>query len=220
MSFGPGARVSPSHLLPTESNLSELLEKLLTVFAVESIVEGRGLPPQHLQRETEDKRRASGIRPMVGNDFHIQPSFSLDPSWKALLQLEQDDDKSDKICLPFCDVTQHSTLDEAAATKLAEQAAQLLRSAWPDAAVGLSTRRQLGLPFVDPNGPDDQLFRWLASKDLNPVSEGVFVTDLHDSWGLLCKFVRQKSVCFLQPTSRHNIVVGYRSCLGGIGGQS
>ncbi len=195
MSFGPGARVSPSHLLPTQGNLSEILEKLLTVFSVESILEGGGLPDQPLQRETEDRRRASVIRPIVGNDFHIQPSFSLDHSWKALLQLDQDDG-SGKICLPLCDVAQHPTLDEAIATKLAERAANALLFAWPDASVGLSKRRQLGLPFVDPESADDQLFSWLASKDLNPVSEGVFVTDLYDSWGLLCRFVRQKSVRF------------------------
>ncbi|KAK3897505.1 hypothetical protein C8A05DRAFT_19751 [Staphylotrichum tortipilum] len=194
MSSRSGAPVSPSHLLPTQKNLSELLEKLLTVFSVKTILDGGELPTQRLQREarSEDRSRSSTMLPMVGNDFDVQAGYSIAFSWKALLQLEQDDG-SDKICLPFCDAALHPTLDEATATKLAEQAAKLLRSAWPEADfVDISKRRQLGLPFVDPGSPDNQLFRWLASKDLNPVSEGVFLTDLHESWGLLCQLLRQR----------------------------
>jgi hypothetical protein len=134
---------------------------------------------------------------MVGNDFHVQTSFGTSPpSWKALLQLDQDDE-SDKICLSLCDVAQHPKLEEATATKSAERMAKLLRSAWPDAnVVDLSKRRQLGLPFVDPEMPDYQLFRWLASKDLNPAGEGCFLTSLYHFVDLLYQPLRQKPVRF------------------------
>lgn len=197
MSISSGVSVSESlsHMLPTQKSLSELLEKLLTVFRDESILEGRDLPSQPLQREIGAVRHV--LRPMVGNDFHVQTSFGCDPSWKALLQLDLDDE-SDKICLPLCDVTQHPSSEEATATKLTERAAKLLRSSWPDANdIGPSKRRQLGLPFADPDMPDYQLFRWLASKDLNPVSEGVSLTHLHNSMDLLYQPLRQRSVrCF------------------------
>ncbi len=60
-----------SLLLPTQDNLSELLEKLLTVFKVESILKGGVLPDQPLQREIGNTPRYV-LRPMVGNDFHVQ----------------------------------------------------------------------------------------------------------------------------------------------------
>ncbi|KAK4099240.1 hypothetical protein N658DRAFT_171859 [Parathielavia hyrcaniae] len=184
-SFDSGAPVDLSQLLPTQRNLSELLDKLLTVFGAESILNGRKLPSQPLQRESGDVPRYA-LRPIVGNDFHVQTSFSSSPSWKAVMQLhvDQDDERSDRICLPLCDITiaqYPKSEDMTTATQMAqlEQMAKL-RSAWPDGNVdGPSKRRQLGPPFVSPDLPDYQLFRWLASKDLNPISEGISLTHLH-----------------------------------------
>jgi len=170
--------VTFSQLLPTQKNLSELLEKLLTVFGVESILEGRELPSQPLQREIGDGRRWM-LRPMLGNDFHVHTAFDCSPSWKAVMQLDPDDERSDKIRFPLCDVAQHPKSEDA--PKSAQQMAKLLRAAWPNAnVVGPSKRRQLGPPFVDPGLPDYQLFRWLASRDLNPDGEGVFVTHIYN----------------------------------------
>ncbi len=192
-----------SQLLPTQENLSELLEKLLSVFGVESILKGGVLPDQPLQREVGSAPRHV-LRPMVSNDFHVQTAFSTSPSWKALLQLDSGDE-SGRICLPLCDVAQHHRSEEATATKLVEQVAHLLRSAWPNATVGHSKRRQLGPPFVDPDTPDHQLFRWLASKDLNPDGEGVFLADLHHWVDLLYQPLRQKPVRF----SSHHLAVPF-----------
>ena len=194
MASNSGIPVSHSQLLPTQQNLSELLVKLLTVFGIESVLDGEVLPRQPLQREIGKNLRPA-LRPMVGNDFHIQTAFGTDHSWKALLQLDQGDD-STKISLPLCHVAQHpGTDDAAAAIRLVEHMAKLLRYTWPDANVGaLSKRRQLGPPFVDSDGTDYHLFRWLASKDLNPVSEGVFLRNLYQSVDLLYQPLRQKSV--------------------------
>ncbi|KAK3297097.1 uncharacterized protein B0H64DRAFT_391334 [Chaetomium fimeti] len=191
MSFTFGVAVHPSQLLPTERNLSGLLEKLLTVFGDESILDGGGLPSQPLQREIGDVPRYA-LRPMVGNDFHVQTSFGSSPSWKAVMQLDRDDEKSDKICLPLCDVTLQSESEATATIKLAQQMAKLLRYAWPDAnVVGPSKRRQLGPPFVDPALPDYQLFQWLASKDLNPVSEGIMLIHFYGSKDWFYRPLRQ-----------------------------
>ncbi|KAK4097196.1 hypothetical protein N658DRAFT_500735 [Parathielavia hyrcaniae] len=204
MSFESGAPVGLSQLLPTQRNLSALLDKLLTVFGAESILDGRKLPSQPLQRETGDVPRWA-LRPMVGNDFHIQTSFSCSHFWKALMQLEQDDEKSDKICLPLCDITiaqGPKSKDMTTAARLAqlEQMVKLLRSAWPDENVdGPSKRRQLGPPFASPDLPDYQIFRWLASKDLNPLSEGISLTHLLLDFQVedrLIQPLRQRSVCF------------------------
>lgn len=211
MSFSSSVSPRPSQLVPTQGNLSELLEKLLTVFGVESVLEGSKLPNQPLQRET-DKTPCPALRPMVGNDFHVETSFGTSPSWKALLQLDQGDALG-KICLLLCDVAQHPISEDA--TKSAELAAKLLRSAWPDANVaGPSKRRQLGPPFADAEMPDYQLFRWLASKDLNPAGEGVFLTDLdYDSAeDLLYQPLRQKLVCRVPP----HCCEAYIRCLVGI----
>ena len=118
MSFSFGVPVSLSQLLPTQRNLHELLEKLVTVFGVEWISKGGVLPSQPLQREFGNVRRYI-LQPMVGNDFHVQTSFGTSPSWKALLQLDQDDE-SDKICFLLCDVAQHPGLEEATATESAD----------------------------------------------------------------------------------------------------
>jgi hypothetical protein len=75
--------------------------------------------------------------------------------------------------------------------------AKLLRAAWPDANVdGPSKYRQLGPPFVDPDLPDYQLFRWLASEDLNPVYEGISLKHLNGSKDWLYQPIRHKSVRF------------------------
>jgi hypothetical protein len=68
-----------SQLLPTQKNLSELLGKLLSVFGLKSILEGRVLPIQPLQRELGRDRRYV-FRAMVGNDFHVQTSFGTELS--------------------------------------------------------------------------------------------------------------------------------------------
>lgn len=196
MSSSSGVLITHSQLLPTQENLIELSEKLLTVFGVESILGGgRRLPSQPLQREFGDIPRYV-LRPIVGNDFHVHTAFGCSPSWKALLQLGQDHDGLGKICLPLCDVAQHPKSEEdAPATELVQKMAMLLWFAWPDATVaGPSKRRQLGPPFVDPELPDYQLFEWLASKDLNPVGEGVFVTHLYESEHLLYQPLRQRAV--------------------------
>jgi hypothetical protein len=207
MSSSSGVPVNLSQLLPTQRNLSVLLEKLLTVFGDESILEeGKELPSQPLQREIGDVPRYN-LRPMVGNDFHVQTSFGSEPSWKALMQLEQDDGSSDQMCLPLCDVAQHPKLENATATKSVQQMAKLLRSAWPDAKVeGPSKRRQLGPPFVDPDLPNYQVFRWLASKDLNPVSEGIFLVSLYDSNGWLYRPLRQIAVRFMTGKFRSGLL--------------
>jgi hypothetical protein len=195
MSSSSSGHVSFSQLLPTHRNLSELLEKLVSVFGVEPIFEWGGrLPSQPLQREIGDATPRYVLKPMVGNDFHVQTSFGSSPSYKAVMQLhlDQNDERSDKICLPLCDVALQPRLETAATS--ARQMAKLLLSAWPDANVGLSKRRQLGPPFIDPGLPDYQLFRWLASKDLNPVSEGVSLIHLYSSNGWLYRPYRQVAV--------------------------
>ena len=191
MSSSPGVSANFSQVLPTQENLSELLEKLLTVFGIESILEAKQLPGQPLQRETGDVRRHA-FRPMVGNDFHVQTSFGLSPSWTAWIQFDQD--AWTKLCLPFCDVALQPKSQENATVSV-QQMAKLLRAAWPDANVdGPSKYRQLGPPFVDTDLPDYRLFRWLASKDLNPVYEGVCLTHLNSYKGWLYQPLRQKTV--------------------------
>jgi hypothetical protein len=214
MSSNSGAPDSYCQLLPTQKNLAELLEKLLTIFGVESIVEGRVLPNQPLQRELGTVRRYI-LRPMIGNDFHVHTSFGTNPSWKALLQLDQG---SHKIGLPLCHVDHYPLPEGTSATESTERVAKLLRSLWPDAEVaGPSKRRQLGPPFVDPERPDYQLFRWLASKALNPEGEGVFVTDLHHdrSIDLLYQPLRQRPVR-LFPIVKHPCCWEYTGLLVGI----
>jgi hypothetical protein len=108
----------------------------------------------------------------------------------------QFDRDGEKVSLPFCDVVQHPKPEDATATPSVQQMAALLRSVWPDAdVVGPSKRHQLGPPFVDPDLPDYHLFRWLASKDLNPVREGIFLIDLYQFDGFLHQPVRQVAVC-------------------------
>lgn len=183
-------------------------------------MEGTELPDQPLQRETEDVRRYKFIRPMVGNDFHVHTSFSLDTSWKALIQLDQDDNKSDKICLPLCDVALHSKSQEAATVSV-QQMVKLLRAAWPDANVDdPSKRRHLGPPFVDPDLPDYQLFRWLASKDLNPVYEGIFLTHLNGSKDWLYQPIRHRSVSFSSYGLAGPYFVGFTRCFVSIKNQN
>ncbi|KAH6641128.1 hypothetical protein F5144DRAFT_609982 [Chaetomium tenue] len=89
---------------------------------------------------------------------------------------------------PLCDVARlHPQSEAAVATESARQMAKLLRSAWPDANIGPSKRRQLGPPFEenpyqpDRCVPDRQLLQWLASKDLNPIGEGISLAHLRDN---------------------------------------
>ncbi|POR31170.1 Uncharacterized protein TPAR_08632 [Tolypocladium paradoxum] len=183
------APVDSNQLLPTQENLSELLEQLLAIFEVESIQKGQSLPTHPLQRELKNAASARHpLGPMSGNDFHIQPSFSAAPSWEALLQLEQN---SCKICLPLCHIEQHSQSVQKA-THDAEKAATLLCASWPDATVGPSRRRQLGPDFYHPDSPSYQLFQWLASEELSPTYEGVFLNDLFLLEGRFYQLLRQK----------------------------
>ena len=164
--------------LPTQENLSQLLDKLLAIFEVDSVLKGLDLPQHPLQREYKNKPDSRhNIRPISGNDFHIYANLTTSPpSWEAILQLEQTG--SGSICVPLCHVQQHSQVDHSGlATQVVEQAALLLRAAWPDASIGPSRRRQLGPDFDDPESASYQLFRWLASKPLNPIHEGVFLYD-------------------------------------------
>jgi hypothetical protein len=75
-----------------------------------------------------------------------------------------------------------------------QQAASLLDFYWPDATIGPSRRQQLGPAFTDSESGDYLLFQWLASKQLNPAFEGVFVADLFVLDGALLQGLRQKMV--------------------------
>ncbi|KND93768.1 hypothetical protein TOPH_01947 [Tolypocladium ophioglossoides CBS 100239] len=185
--------VNTKQVLPTQENLSEVLDKLLAIFEVESILDGRKLPLHPLQREFKDSPDSRHIlRPISGNDFHVSPSFTVSPpSWGAILQLEQTGWCSN-ICVPLCHIEQHPRLDQnVTGIQKVEQAATLLRAAWPDASIGPSRRRQLGLDFYDSASASYQLFRWLASKQLNPISEGIFLSDFLVSEGRRFEPLRQ-----------------------------
>jgi len=183
--------VPPSQVLPDQENLSSLLGKIVSVFEVESVQDGRDLPTHPLQREAKDLARArSPFWPMSGNDFHVSPRFSCSPSWEATLRLETNSSSTE---LPLCHVTQHpGSADEAVQT--VEQAVPMLRASWPDATVGLLRRRQLGPGFHDLESPTVQLFAWLASKKLNPTYEGFYVDDLFLSQGRLRTPLRPRTV--------------------------
>ena len=188
------ASVQPGHALPTQENLDALLEKLVSIFEVESVLKSKTLPAYPLQREGKSLAATRVIpKPISGNDFHIWPSFSLTPSWEGLLQLESG---SDKTCLPLCNIEQHPNPVQKA-IEAVQQAVELLRTSWPDATIGPSKRRQLGPDIYHPDAPGNQLFAWIASKDLNPVCEGVFLNDLILSKGLLHHPLRYRPVSFL-----------------------
>ncbi len=189
--------MSFSQLTPTQQNLSHLLEKLLTVFGVRSILEDGYRASDPIQDNIDiDFMIESMFGLDLGNEPQLQASVVVSPPWKALLQLDQDGEP-DKVCLPLCNLTLRPEFsDKTTVTKLAEQAAQLLRSAWPKADdVGPSKYRQFGPPFADPDMPDYQLFRWLASKDL---SEYVFLADLYHSENMFYRPLGQKPVRFLR----------------------
>ena len=168
---------------------------MLAIFEVGSVQDGCELPLHPLQREFKHLRDSRHtFRPMSGNDFHIQPSFTVSPpSWEAILQLEQTG--RGNICVPLCHVEQHPPADgNDTEIQIVEQMATLLRAAWPNASVGPSRRRQLGSNFHDSASSSYQVFRWLASKQLNPVSEGVFLSDFLVSNGRRFEPLRRAKV--------------------------
>ncbi|KAJ6443558.1 hypothetical protein O9K51_04737 [Purpureocillium lavendulum] len=179
-----------SQVLPSEENLSKLLDKLISVFGVESVLDGRPLPAHPLQRETFSSAVASLFRPIPGNDFHISPSFSCAPSWEASIRLEHE--SGGDVTLRLCHADQHPG-DPQGTLWAIGRAVTLLRTSWPDATTGLSRRRQLGPELNHPESPWDRIFAWLASKQLNPLREGVFVSDLFLRQGRLCKPLRKRS---------------------------
>ena len=159
---------------------------------------------------------------MSGNDFDIDTDMSITPSWEAVLQLDRHSKKHfDKTpydrssqSLPLCSkasgIADVSSAAESSrvpiqytqyklqpmvqeeALEHVQQAASLLDSSWPDATIGPSRLRQLGPSFSNPESMDYCLFRWLASKQLNPVYEGVFMMELFVLDGALLQALRQK----------------------------
>lgn len=213
----------PTQLCVTEEILSKLLDKVLSVFDVEGISRGGENPPHAIQRECgpEESSPRFKLRPMSGNDFDIESNMTISPSWEAILQLDRHDkNHSDKapydgssrslflhseanrrLLIQFTKCKLQPMAEEVALQHI-RQAASLLDSAWPDATLGPSRRRQLGPAFSDPESLDYVLSRWLASKQLNPVYEGVFVKDLFVLDGALLQVLRKKEVSSETKTER------------------
>lgn len=166
---------TPGQLLPTQVNLLALREKFLSIFDVDTVLASGKLPWYHLQRDIIDLdpyRAPPG--PLPGNDFHEENQITPDPSaWAAQLQFHAADRKSAAHGFEYLPLLIQLTHiyeqpdSQPEARRNIEEAAALIRSLWPDSAVGWSKCRQLGPPLTDPRAPEYHMFHWLSSKELN-----------------------------------------------------
>lgn len=166
---------TPGQLLLTEGNLLALREKLLSVFDVASILSNENLPWYRLQRDIIDLdpfRAPPG--PLPGNDFHQENQITPDPSaWAAQLQFHAADRNPAKHGYDYLPLlVQLTHIREQPGPQLEaqhniEEAAELIRSLWPDSTIGWPKYRQLGPSLIDPSAPEYHMFHWLASKELN-----------------------------------------------------
>ena len=186
--------VQYNNSLPVQENLDLLLEKLISIFEVESLL--KGTPPVHpLQREmggaaTRRTIDNLNIRPIPGNDFHIHTGFDLSHSWDAVLQVKIG---SEQLSLPLCGIGPHADMEEEKMViDTVKRLVGQLRASWPDATIGLLQRKQIGGGIYHPESLSSRLFEWIASKELN--DEGVFVNDLWLSEDRLRSLLRHRGV--------------------------
>ncbi|KAL3957166.1 hypothetical protein ACCO45_007744 [Purpureocillium lilacinum] len=186
-----GERFCPGQLLPTEDTLRDLRDKFLFVFDVLTVLETQTLPWYYIHRDfisSDPERAPSG--PIPGNDFHAtDPRITARlAAWGAQLQFDISSADADAphpkpLLVPLKHISSHPDPGPGGIA-IVEKAAKLVEQLWPDALIGPSRRRHVGLQLTDVTAPEYHIFHWLASKQLN--AEGVALCLLsRNSYGRL-----------------------------------
>ncbi|KAJ6438218.1 alpha-glucosides permease MPH2/3 [Purpureocillium lavendulum] len=191
-----GDCLCPGQLLPTEDTLRDLRDKFLSVFDVPSVLESQSLSWYYIHRDfnNADLGRAPP-GPIPGNDFHAtDPRIVAHlPAWGAYLQFETpsaagepDDAPQPKPLLaPFRHISSHPDPGPGGVA-VVEHAARLVKELWPDAVMGPSRRRHVGLELTDTSAPEYHIFHWLASKQLNAEGVALCLLSRNSQGRLVC----------------------------------